>query len=38
MLQLATKGLNSPVFGNVDIKFFSDLDEALAYCRAQLAE
>ena len=33
MLKLAAKGLNSVTFGNIDVKVFDSVEEALAYCQ-----
>jgi len=38
MIKYAAKGMNSPVFGNLAIRVFDTVDEALAYCRAQLSQ
>lgn len=37
LIKLAAKGLDSEIFGNVALKVFGTLDEALAYCRQQAA-
>jgi hypothetical protein len=37
LLRLASRGLNSEVFGHVTVKAFDTLEEALAYCRQELA-
>jgi hypothetical protein len=34
MMELAAKGMNSPAFGHVEVKIFSTLEEALAYCHS----
>jgi len=31
MLELASKGMDSPIFGNIKMRIFKTLDEALAY-------
>ena len=36
-LQLAAKGLNTVSFGNVDVKVFETLDEALDFIRSEAA-
>jgi hypothetical protein len=38
LVQLAAKGLDSDVFGNLPVKSFESEDEAFAYARAQIAE
>jgi len=38
VIKLAVRGANTPLFGNLNAKIFDTRDEALAYCRAQLAE
>lgn len=37
LVRLAAKGLNSPIFGRVNVKVCDTLDEALAHCRTELA-
>jgi hypothetical protein len=37
MIDLAAKGMNSPIFGNVKIQVFPTVDEALAYARRSLS-
>ncbi len=36
-IKLAARGLNSQIFGNLAVKVFDTLEEALAYCRKQTA-
>ncbi len=36
MVRLAAKGLNSPIFGKINVKVCDTLDEALAHCRSEL--
>lgn len=36
LVQMAASGLNSLPFGNLEVKVFGLLDEALAYCREKL--
>ncbi len=38
LLSVGAKALNSPVFGNLDVRAFPTREEALAYCRAQREE
>ena len=37
MIKLAAKGLSSDVFGNLSVKAFDTLDEALEYARSKIA-
>lgn len=36
IVKIATKGLNTATFGNVDISVFGTVDEALTYVRSQI--
>jgi hypothetical protein len=38
LLQLAAKGMDSDIFGNVKVKICETYDEALAYARARIDE
>ena len=38
MEELAAKGLNSDIFGNVPISVFETMEDAVAYARSRLAE
>lgn len=35
LVKMAARGMNSPIFGNIALKVFDTLEEALAYCRQQ---
>ncbi len=35
LVRMAARGMNSPIFGNVALRVFDTLEEALAYCRQQ---
>lgn len=37
MVRLAAAGLKTMAFGNLEVMVFDTLDEALAYCRAEIA-
>ncbi|HEX3049651.1 MAG TPA: hypothetical protein VHP83_03270 [Aggregatilineaceae bacterium] len=36
-VKMAAEGLNSPAFGMANVKVFATLDEALTFCREQIA-
>lgn len=38
LVKLAARGMNSPIFGNIALKVFGTLEEALTYCRQQASE
>lgn len=38
MLSFSTKGMNTPIFGNIEIELVKTLDAALDYVRSKLAE
>jgi hypothetical protein len=35
LVKMAARGMNSPIFGNIALKVFDTLEEALTYCRHQ---
>lgn len=35
LIKLAARGMNSPIFGNIALRVFDTMEEALAYCRQQ---
>ena len=38
LMNLAAKGLNSPIFGDIKVKVFKTVDEALAYVREAIGD